>query len=53
MSINILRTFVSGLLVIGFLGLFGLTSLKRFFGDGVTITKYEIVPEKISSPGKG
>ena len=47
-----LRIFVSGLLIIGFIGLFGLNSLDKFFEDGVTITKYEVVPEEISSPGK-
>ena len=47
-----LRIFVSLLLFIGFIGLFGLKSFLRFFEDGVTITKYEFVPEKISSPGK-
>ena len=51
-SINILRFFVSGLLIIGFIGLFGLKSLGKFFEDGVTITKYEVVPEEISSPSK-
>ena len=43
---------MSGLLIIGFIGLFGLNSLGRFLEDGVTITKYEVVPEEISSPGK-
>ena len=43
---------MSGLLIIGFIGLFGLDSLGKFFEDGVTITKYEVVPEEISSPSK-
>ena len=37
--------------MMGFLVLFGFKSLLRFFEDGVTITKYEFVPEKITSPG--
>ena len=53
MSKNILRIFVSGLLVIGFFGLFGFKSFSRLFEDGVTITKTKFVSEKISSPGKG
>ena len=51
-STNVLRIFVSGLLVIGYFGLFGFKSFNRFLEDGVTITKYEIVPEKVISPGK-
>ena len=43
---------MSGLLIIGFIGLFGLKSLGKFFEDCVTITKYEVVPEEISSPSK-
>ena len=52
LSRNNLRIFVSGLLIICFIGLFGLKSFGRFFEDGVTISKYELVPGKISSPGK-
>ena len=48
----LLRIFVSLLLIIGFVGLFGLKSFSRFLEDGVTISKFEFVPEKISSPGK-
>ena len=51
-STNVLRIFVSGLLVIGYFGLFGFKSFNRFLEDGVTITKYEFVPEKVFSPGK-
>ena len=51
-SKNMLRIFVSGVLIIGFIGLFGLKSFNRFFEDGVTISKHEVVPKEISSPGK-
>ena len=51
-STNVLRIFVSGLLVIGYLGLFGFKSFNRFLEEGVTITKYEFIPEKVVSPGK-
>ena len=47
-----LRIFVSLLLIIALIGLFGLKSFYRLFEDGVTITKFEFVPEKIPSPGK-
>lgn len=51
-SVDILRIFVSGLLIIGYIGLFGIKSFCRYFEEGVTITKYEIEPDEIPSPGK-
>ena len=50
-KMNHLKVFMSLLLLIIFLILFGFKNINRFMQDGVSISQYQISPQKIKAPG--